>query len=896
MTRSDGGKSSPGGTIELPEGLAAPSSLLDPHAVADATVNYLRDITSATAVVLYRWDESQNVLVPFATAGVEAPAALPVGHPGQGIAGNAYLRKASVLVDDYTHSDSFTTWGQDYQVSCGFAVPMIVGRRTVGVLAIYYTQPVTIDPTRQRMVALVAQHAAPTLDVMRLLGEARRSAAESITLAKLIHDGAVDADPERACARITEVASRLLGSDFAVIGECDAEGTVHWRGVYGARRSNWESESYAGSDWPLAPLISAAKTVAITDLRTDHALAGLMHARRESVHTIVLAPLGDLAGAAGVLMLGWRIDVVVTQHQRTLAETLAIHATTIVRHARELKRTIDSAGDASRESHYRALCEHAADLMLVLDTNLIVQYASPSHATMLGIAPADVVGRSVLAFLTPEDAAAVRARCPGSSGVKGPMQCNLRVPHRDGSLRDLDVRFTYRDGDPADAGWLVNARDATAHEAERAVLTHQATHDLLTRLPNRAHFGEQLRHALLDANASGHTVSLLLLDLNRFQEINDAFGHEFGDHVLQEVGERLRHLLRRGQSIARFGGDEFAIVLPQVGERLAQSIIEDALRALDEPFKIDGHEVTVTASFGVALYPDDGLDGATLLRHAGAAMHLAKKSRRGYVFYDHTADPHSPARLAVINALRTTIATSALRVEYQPKLHLATQEIRDAEALARWPRAPVGYTHADEFIPLAEHTGMITALTEVVLESAFVQWHRWKRTFTPPGLAINISMESFREAKLPALIFAAIEKHGIAYRDVCLELTESALMTDPDRAYAVVHEIAERGVRFSIDDFGTGYSSLAYLKRFDVVELKIDKLFVSNMLENPDDHAIVRWIIELGHSLGLEVVAEGVENDATLAALGELGCDMVQGFAYARPMAGDDYERWNAGR
>lgn len=518
MTSSKGGEWATGGPITLPQGLAAADSVLDPRAVAGAMVDYLRDVVAATAVVLYRWDDAQNVLVPFASAGIEAPAALPVAHPGQGIAGNAYLRKSSVLVDDYTHSDSFTTWGQDYHLSCGFAVPMIVGRRTVGVLAIYYTEPVTINPTRQRMVTLVAQHAAPTLDVMRLLGDSQRNAAESVTLAKLIRDGAVDADPERACARVCEVASRLLGSDFAVIGECDTVGSVRWRGVYGARRSNWESEGNPAGAWPLAPFVAAGETVVITDLRNDPAVDGLAHARREGGRTIVLAPLGDLTDASGILILGWRIDVVVTQHQRTLAETLASHATTIVRHARELKQTVDAAEEPSRESHYRALCEHAADLMLVLDPNLIVRYASPSHATMLGIAPADVVGHSALEFLAAEDAASVRAQCAGSPAQEYPTQCNLRARHSDGSLRDLDVRLTCRDdGDPAVAGWLVHARDTTAHQAERAALTHQATHDLLTRLPNRAHFTEQLRHALIDANACGHTVSLLLLDLNRFK-------------------------------------------------------------------------------------------------------------------------------------------------------------------------------------------------------------------------------------------------------------------------------------------------------------------------------------------------------------------------------------------
>jgi diguanylate cyclase len=532
--------------------------------------------------------------------------------------------------------------------------------------------------------------------------------------------------------------------------------------------------------------------------------------------------------------------------------------------------------------------------MLVLDDDLVIRYASASHTTGLGRTPEELVGRPVFEWLTSGSADSVKEHC--AAGAQAPTQLSVQAQHADGSVRDMDVLVSHTAKDESLSGWIVNARDTTARVAEHTALRHQATHDLLTRLPNRAHFADRLRHALIDANAGGHSVSLLLLDLNRFKEINDAFGHEFGDHVLQEVAERLRHLLRRGQTIARFGGDEFAIILPQVAEGLTRTIIEQALAALDEPIAIGGNSVTVAANFGVALYPEDGLDGETLLRHADSAMHFAKRSRRGYAFYDHAADPHSPARLTIIRTLREAIAKGELRVDYQPKFHLATQTVRDAEALTRWPAALDGFANPDEFIPLAEHTGMITALTSFVLETAFHQWHEWKKHFTPPGLAINLSMESFRDPNLPKLIFAAIEKSGIAYPSVCLELTESALMADPDRAYAVVHEIAERGVRFSVDDFGTGYSSLAYLKRFDVAEIKIDKVFVSGMLDNRDDRSIVHWIVELGHSLGLEVVAEGVENEATTAALAELGCDMIQGFTLARPMNGEDYLRWSMAR
>jgi diguanylate cyclase (GGDEF)-like protein/PAS domain S-box-containing protein len=870
------------------------AGVLDPQAVASSTVSYLRDVVDAAGVVLYRWDDIEGALVPFASAGVETPDALPMAKPGQGIAGNAYVRRSSVLVDDYVHSDSVTTWGQNHHITCGYAVPLMVGRRTMGVLAAYFTIPRSVDLTRQRMVSLVAQNVGPTLQVVQLLDDAQRSVAETVTLAKLIRDGAADANPERACSRVCEVASRLLGSDFAVIGECESDGTVRWRGLYGANRSNWDPEHHPPGEWPLQELVAGGTTIVISDARNDQHASDMTHARHENARTVVLAPLGELAGATGILLLGWRIDVVVTPHQRTLAETLASHATTIVRHARELQKKVDASSEPTREAHYRALCEHAADLMLVLDDELIIRYASDSHATVLGRPAADLVGHSAFDWVAESDKEAVIASCAAAAHT--PTRLHVRAQHADGSARDMDVLLSHTDSTQTISGWVINARDTTERVAEHIALTHQATHDLLTHLPNRTHFADRLRHALIDANAGGHSVSLLLLDLNRFKEINDAFGHEFGDRVLQEVAERLRHLLRRGQTIARYGGDEFAIVLPQVAEGLTRAIIEQALAALDEPFEIDGHSVTVAANFGVALYPEDGLDGATLLRHADSAMHFAKRSRRGYAFYDHAADPHSPARLTVIKTLREAIAKGELRIDYQPKLHLAAQTVRDAEALTRWPGAAQGFANPDEFIPLAEHTGMITSLTGFVLETAFRQWHEWKRHITPPGVAINLSMESFRDPNLPKLIFAAIEKHDMAYTDVCLELTESALMADPDRAYAIVREIAERGVRFSVDDFGTGYSSLAYLKRFDVVEIKIDKVFVSGMAENRADRAIVGWIVELGHSLGLEVVAEGVEDHETTLALEELGCDMIQGFTIARPMTGADYLQWTIPR
>ncbi len=425
---------------------------------------------------------------------------------------------------------------------------------------------------------------------------------------------------------------------------------------------------------------------------------------------------------------------------------------------------------------------------------------------------------------------------------------------------------------------------------------HLALHDMLTGLPNRVLLRDRASVALAKARRSRKVTGLLLLDLDRFKEINDTLGHAVGDGLLLGVAERLRQALREGDTAVRLSGDEFAVLVTDLGgpdevHALATRVQE----MLHKPFLVEGVTLDVEASIGIALAPVHGDDIDTLLRCADVAMYEAKSSRSGIEVYDSERDENTPARLALLGDLRRALEDGGqLGLHYQPKVSLDGQTLVGVEALLRWAHPTRGAISPSEFIPVAEGTGLIHPLTQLTLDLAIEQVGEWLRAGHEVAVAVNVSTRCLLDVDLPVRIEAILRQHAVPARLLRLEITESTLIADPNRALSVLNHLASLGIRLSIDDFGTGFSSMSYLKRLPIDELKVDRSFVTDMASQPADEAVVRSIVELGHNLGLHVVAEGVETDQAVSALRDLGCDVAQGFLFARPMTACDLESWMA--
>src|SRR3954447_13226499 len=421
---------------------------------------------------------------------------------------------------------------------------------------------------------------------------------------------------------------------------------------------------------------------------------------------------------------------------------------------------------------------------------------------------------------------------------------------------------------------------ALAAERER-----QAVHDALTGLPNRALLHERATTALADAGRTGNVLAVMLLDLDHFKEINDTLGHRVGDNLLRAVAERLAGAVRETDMVARLGGDEFGILVSCMANADdAVVLAERLLTVLREPFFIDGVRLQTQASIGIAVSPDHGTDVETLVQRADVALYTAKEERGCWSMYSPEADRYTPERLAMLGELRTGLETGQLVVFYQPKSDAKTGVVVGVEALARWEHPTRGLLPPDEFIPLAENTGLIGDLTFEVLRQALAQVRAWHRKGMRIGVSVNLSVRQLTDINLPRDVAALLADFHLPASVLTLEVTETTIMADPSRTLHVLRMLADIGIDLSIDDFGTGYSSLAYLRRLQADELKIDKSFVMGMSRNSNDAVIVRSTIELGHNLGLRMVAEGVEDAETWTLLRGLGCDVVQGYHLSRPL------------
>lgn len=459
---------------------------------------------------------------------------------------------------------------------------------------------------------------------------------------------------------------------------------------------------------------------------------------------------------------------------------------------------------------------------------------------------------------------------------KGNLASRVGPPYAHGDLGELAQTFDEM---------------AASLQENASLLQYQASHDTLTGLPNRNFFLDHLHAEILSAHARNEPSALLLMDLDQFKEINNTIGHNNGDLLIKSATERLKGALGNSGIIARMGGDEFAVLLTTADRDAAVAAAKNILAAFERPFVLDDLPITNEISIGIAVYPDHG---EFLVRRAEVAMYLAKEEKTGYAVYAPEKDKYSPERLTLLTDLRHAIEQDQLFLAYQPKIDVRTGAVTGVEALVRWQHPRLGLVPPDEFIGLAERTGLMQPLTHWVLNEALRQCHAWLREGIELSIAVNVSARNLEPA-LPERISALLQNYGLAAQSLQIEITEGTIMKDPVHAKEILSRLSAIGIKLAIDDFGTGYSSLSYLSRLPVNQIKIDRSFVMNLSADPNAAVIVHSTIDLGHQLGLEVIAEGVESEEILNRLRALGCDSAQGYCISRPLKAPELQTWLAG-
>jgi len=545
-----------------------------------------------------------------------------------------------------------------------------------------------------------------------------------------------------------------------------------------------------------------------------------------------------------------------------------------------------------RERRFRALLKNSSDLVLVIEPgDLTVRYATPVVKRMLGADTENVVGSSLLDLAHPADRDTLAASLESAVSEKGDAApCPWRARHVNGGFIDVEAVCLDLADDPSVRGTVVTVRDVGERKTLEERLRHQAFHDPLTGLPNRALFEDRVRHAVARVRRHGHGLAVLFVDLDDFKTVNDSLGHGAGDELLRKVAGRLDQCTRSEDTVARLGGDEFAVLVetPQ-GITQAEDVASRLHATLDDtPFEVAGHELFMHSSVGIAL-ADNGASSEDLLRNADMAMYAAKASGKGRTeVFRATMHMAARKRLQLSGDLRRALRDGDLTVQYQPLVRLEDGQVLGAEALARWNHSEIGDVSPEDFIPIAEETGLIVDLGRWVLGEACRQAKEWQDTgaANPPiYVSVNVSARQFRQpGTVVRQVREATSESGVNPSLLVLEITESVLMQDREAVGRELSELQGLGVRVAIDDFGTGYSALSYLREFPIDMVKMDRSFVNDLASGAGDAALVKSVVELGGALDMQIVAEGIERRDQLESLSGLNCDVGQGYFFARPL------------
>ncbi|MCY1272541.1 diguanylate cyclase (GGDEF) domain protein [compost metagenome] len=670
-------------------------------------------------------------------------------------------------------------------------------------------------------------------------------------------------------------------------GMVDSDGIVLYRMP--------QAERFAGQplpgDSPIRPLLDQQRFQVVEGRSIDGQRT--LYAVTPSERFPLLAVVGETSAS---YQLPW-----LRRSVFTLA-LLVLSLLTMGLAAWQLRRLIGQLSQS--EEFYRRLFTDINDGVLLLAEDGRIQAANRRAGELFGVAQAEMLHGRLPSELSPECQPDGRLSQIGSRATLHALLDTEITGH------DTEWQFLRQDNrQPFDCevraalfNWRQNRlillvlHDVTERKRYLAEQEYLASHDPLTGLPNRYWLVRHLEQRI--AHAPQGLFAVLLLDMNRFKEVNDTLGHQHGDEVLQEIGERLGAWLHgQGARIARLGGDEMAIVSADLLDEIAvTSLCQGVSQVLRQPLSVGGIQLELSASIGVACFPEHGAAPGDLLRCADIAMYQAKHGRQDFLIYHHSGDNYTPERLALHTQLGRAIREGALQLHYQPKVRLSDQQVIGFEALLRWRHPEKGMIPPSEFIPLAESTELIHPLTHWVLDEALRQSRDWSERGLGSRLAINISANNLRNPQFVSELQALLERHQVAAELIELEVTEGTLLEDPELALRSLQAIRDLGVTLSIDDFGTGYSSLAYLKRLPVQVLKIDRTFVSAMTSNLSDAMIVQSTVALGHNFGMQLVAEGVEDAETAAALLRLGCDIAQGYFFGRPMPAEQVVAWRLQR
>ncbi|MBI5912318.1 MAG: EAL domain-containing protein [Betaproteobacteria bacterium] len=560
-------------------------------------------------------------------------------------------------------------------------------------------------------------------------------------------------------------------------------------------------------------------------------------------------------------------------------------------------RTLTAISSAEEDLKLRDRAIESSVSAICITDNLApdnpIVYVNPAFARITGYSSQEVLGRNPRLLhgtdLAQPELVTVRAALRDQR----PCHVVLRNYRKDGSMywNELNISPVRNDAGAVThyIGVHSDVTDAKTHQDE---LARQANHDSLTGLPNRNLLRDRIDHTCARTRRYGDFAAVAFLDLDNFKLVNDSLGHSLGDHLLRAVAARLESSLRAMDTVARLGGDEFVLVLSdQKSEQSVSGELQRIVELFSQPFAVDGRDVFITASVGVALYPQDARDPESLMKSAELAMYRAKESgRNAYQLYTVEMQTRVTERLALESRLRRALEHGEFSLHYQPQVDLRSNRIFGCEALIRWTQADLGMVSPAKFIPLAEETGLIVPIGEWVLRTACRQCKIWQDAGLPAvTVAVNISARQFREKNLLQLVATILAETGLAPSQLELEVTESVIMHDAQHVIAALQAFRDMGVRLSVDDFGTGYSSLSYLKRFPVDRLKIDQSFVRDLSTDADDAAIAQAIITLGHTMNLRVIAEGVETPEQLAFLRRNHCDEMQGYLLGKPMPADEF-------
>jgi len=834
--------------------------LLDPSALADVTIEQTRRLLDLDAATLVLHDREDGVLVPLAMRGRDLPLPWRIFHPGQGAIGTAFTTGAPVIA---SHYDEDLAWPVNPPRPHGaIAVPIRVDASVVGALAGLSTVERAFGDRDVELLGLVAAQVGPALMTMRTLAREQRRTAEATAMATLMREGSEVAGLERRIDRITDFAQRLVGADLAgvVLRDPGAESTA-WRGVVGNRTDAWREQTYPEGH-------PARRTILSEEMRVVEGNGGepldpgvFPFFAGERVTVGISIPLVGHRQSIGALCLGWRFPVTLSHGLLDTVVALARFAGTLV------------AG-AAAEVQRAVLINSAPVALIAFDLAGTVTVLEGRGAAQLGFGPEDI-GRSLEEIFADDLIHAKRLRYVLETRDGGPP---MTVDYRN-HVFDVQTHLLP-------SGAFMVATDVTDRAAAEYELARRAAYDDLTELPNGSEALRRAREALrTDALVAA------MADVRAFDHVNETFGYETGDLLLRTLAERLRADLSDVHVVARSGGDEFLVLAVAeadgddgraLGERLAASLVA--------PVDVDGTTIYVGCSCGVASEPAGG-DAQALTRHADVALQLSRRHDGRLTVHDAEIAGELRHQLLLSAELVTALANEGIDVAYQPIVEIEGGALHSVEALVRWTSPTFGPVPASDAVVLAERSGRMPQLTAYMLDRAL-------RDAAALGVSVcvNVSPAEVPGAELRDVVTQRLERHGVAPAALCLELTETAALEGNLAGEHELEALRTLGVTIAVDDFGQGWSSLELLKRLPADILKLDRAFISGLTSDDRDKTIVRAAVQIAHTLDLTVVAEGIEDAATLQATRALGCRLAQGFHIAKPMSIEALRAWIAER